>query len=178
MPLAETHGAMPLVYVSRHGDLHRTFQLLQDLASGEPVSPTAFSLSVHNATAGLFSIQQVLTKNITAISCGDAELIPALLEALGQCKPQEPKVMCVFCDEPPPDIYRDQANQPEFPYAIALIISLGDGWQLANIGSVIDSAEVISKPQPLELLTLLEGDVQDLSIRHNHINWLLSRSAQ
>ncbi|RYY02778.1 MAG: 3-oxoacyl-ACP synthase [Gammaproteobacteria bacterium] len=178
MPLAETHGAMPLVYVSRHGDLHRTFQLLQDLASGEPVSPTAFSLSVHNATAGLFSIQQGLTKNITAISCGDAELIPALLEALGQCKPQEPKVMCVFCDEPPPDIYRDQANQPEFPYAIALIISLGADWQLANIGSVTDSAEIISKPQPLELLTLLEGDAQDLSIRHNHINWLLSRSAQ
>src|SRR4051812_6705411 len=58
MPLADSQGAMPLVYVSRHGDLNRTLGLLQDLALGEPLSPTAFSLSVHNATAGLFSIQQ------------------------------------------------------------------------------------------------------------------------
>ena len=178
MPLAEAHGAMPLVYVSRHGDLHRTFQLLQDLAVGEPVSPTAFSLSVHNATAGLFSIQQGLTKNITAISAGDAELIPALLEALGQCKSQEPQVMCVFCDEPPPDIYRAHVNQPEFPYALALIISRGDNWQLASIGSAADSNEMTSKPQPLELLALLQGDAHDLSIRHNHTNWQLSRCAQ
>lgn len=178
MPLAETHGAMPLIYVSRHGDLHRTFQLLQDLAIGEPISPTAFSLSVHNATAGLFSIQQGLTKNITAISCSEAELIPALLEALGQCKTQEPRVMCVFCDEPPPDIYRAHVNQPEFPYALALIVSLGDTWQLTNLGSLNNATSTPSKLQPMGLLALLQGETRNLSIVHNHTNWQLSRSDQ
>ncbi len=176
MPLAETHGAMPVVYVSRHGDLQRTFQLLKDLASGEPVSPTAFSLSVHNATAGLFSIQQGLTKNITAISCGDADLIPALLEALGQCKPQEPKVMCVFCDEPPPDIYRAQVSQPEFAYAVALIISLDEGWQLSLAPDQTLASD--STPQALQLLALLKDDAHDLSVIHNHTTWQLRRSTQ
>jgi len=176
MPLAETHGAMPLIYVSRHGDLQRTFQLLKDLASGEPVSPTAFSLSVHNATAGLFSIQQGLTKNITAISCGDADLVPALLEALGQCNPQEPKVMCVFCDEPPPDIYGAQVSQPEFAYAVALIISLDEGWQLSLAPDQTPTSD--RTPQPLQLLALLRDDAHDLSVIHNHTIWQLRRSTR
>jgi hypothetical protein len=176
MPLAETYGAMPLVYVSRHGDLHRTVQLLEDLANSEPLSPTAFSLSVHNATAGLFSIQQGLTKNITAISCGDEELVPALLEALGQCNVHEPKVMCVFCDEPPPEIYRDQVSQPETPFALAIIVSRGTEWQLTQVHEqVVDSEQTI--PQPLGLASLLRGDSHGMVAKHNRVCWQLTRSA-
>lgn len=175
MPLAETHGAMPLVYVSRHGDLHRTVQLLKDLASSEPLSPTAFSLSVHNATAGLFSIQQGLTKNITAISCGDEELVPALLETLGQCSVQEPKVMCVFCDEPPPEMYRVQVSQPGIPYALAVIVSRGTDWQLAQVEEHIDSEQPIL--QPLGLVPLLRGDSHAMSVQHNRVCWRLGWSA-
>jgi hypothetical protein len=152
--------------------------LLKDLASGEPVSPTAFSLSVHNATAGLFSIQQGLTKNITAISCGDADLVPALLETLGQCHTNEPKVMCVFCDEPPPDIYRDQVSQPEFAYAVALIISCGEDWTLGVVGGEAEIPIVETKPQSLELLALLNGSTFDLQVVHNRTTWQLSRSVQ
>jgi hypothetical protein len=175
LPLAETHGAMPLVYVSRHGDLHRTFQLLKDLATSEPVSPTAFSLSVHNATAGLFSIQQGLTKNVTAISCSDQELIPALFEALGQCNVLEPKVLCVFCDEPPPDIYREQVSQPEFPYAVALIISRGTDWKVSSANDGFAGDESNPAPQPLALVPLLKGESHTLVVSHNKVSWLLER---
>jgi hypothetical protein len=180
MPLVETHGAMPLVYVSRHGDLNRTFQLLKDLCCGEPLSPTAFSLSVHNATAGLFSIQQGLTKNITAISCGDQELIPALLEAVGQCNADEPNVLCIFCDEPPPAIYNEQVTQPEIPYAVALIISRGEEWQLTNRGpsSNLTSKSTESTSQPLELLKLLQDHVPNVSVTHNNTCWQLGRGAR
>lgn len=44
------------VFSSRHGELERTVQLLQDILSGEDASPTAFSQSVHNTAAGLFTI--------------------------------------------------------------------------------------------------------------------------
>lgn len=179
MPLAEQHGAMPLIYVSRHGDLNRTFQLLKDLCTGEPLSPTAFSLSVHNATAGLFSIQQGLTKNITAISCGDQELIPALFEALGQCNADEPNILCVFSDEPPPAIYSEHVGQPEFPYAVAVILSRGDEWQLTNdIKSSGKSESLDTKPQPLQLLTLLQDQTTNLSIVHNSTSWQLGRCVQ
>jgi hypothetical protein len=47
---------VPTVFCSRHGEAARSVDLLLDLAKGEPLSPTSFGLSVHNATGGLFSI--------------------------------------------------------------------------------------------------------------------------
>lgn len=173
MPLAQTHGAMPLVYISRHGDLNRTLGLLEDMAKSEPLSPTAFSLSVHNATAGLFSIQQGLTSNITAISGGAQELVPALLESLGLCNAQTPQVLCVFCDEPTPDIYQHQADQPAHAYAVALILSAGQEWQLEQLGS--SAADLSTEPQVLQLLRALQGDVESLLLTHNGSDWRVRR---
>lgn len=174
MPLAQAHGAMPLVYVSRHGDLNRTLGLLEELARGELMSPTAFSLSVHNATAGLFSIQQGLTQNITALSGGAQELVPGLLECLGLCSLQTPQVLCVFCDETPPAVYQQQVDQPAQPYALALVIGAGTGWQLDNLGQG-DATTAASMPQALQLLQLLQGDGAELALANNGSQWRLRR---
>ena len=174
MPLANSYGAMPLVYVSRHGDLNRTLGLLEDLARKEPVSPAAFSLSVHNATAGLFSIQQGLTKNVTAISAGAEDLIPALLESIGLCDEQNPRVLCVFCDEPPPLVYQHQVQQPEQVYALALVVEQGDGWQLAHKAETIDLPQ--RQPQALQLLGLLQQQATVLELASHNSHWQLSRS--
>lgn len=175
MPLAQIHGAMPLVFVSRHGDLNRTLGLLQDLATGEPLSPTAFSLSVHNATAGLFSIQQGMTGNIIAISGGAEELVPALLESLGVCTAQAPQVLCVFCDEPPPAIYQPQVDQPVQPYALALVLGAGQDWRLVRADQG-DATALSPAPQALQLLDLLQAEGADLTLSSNGSRWQLHRS--
>lgn len=174
MPLAQTHGAMPLVYVSRHGDLSRTLGLLEELAKGEPMSPTAFSLSVHNATAGLFSIQQGLTQNITALSGGAQELVPGLLESLGLCSMQAPQVLCVFCDETPPAVYQQQVDQPAQAYALAAVIGAGNAWQLKNHGQG-DVTAATPMPQALQLLQLLQGGGAELALANNGSQWRLGR---
>lgn len=174
MPLAQTHGAMPLVYVSRHGDLNRTLGLLEELAKGEPMSPTGFSLSVHNATAGLFSIQQQQHLNITALSGGSQELVPGLLEAFGLCDLQAPQVLCVFCDETPPAIYQHQVDQPVQPYALAVIVGQGESWQLENSGEC-DATTASQLPQALQLLQLLQGEDVELALAHNGSQWRLGR---
>lgn len=173
MPLAHIHGPMPLVYVSRHGDLSRTVDLLRDLAQGELISPTAFSLSVHNATAGLFSIHQGLTKNITAISGGACDLVPALMESRGLCGPDEPKVLCVICDEPPPALYASQASEPQIAYAFAVVISPGQGWTLSAVGPLGTAAT--DKPQAWQLFELLERGGLDVVFACNGTDWKLSR---
>lgn len=182
IPLAEKHGAMPLVYVSRHGDLHRTLELLKDITKGELLSPTAFSLSVHNATAGLFSIHSGTTKNITAISCGTEELVPALLEAVGQCTAEDPKVLCVFCDEPPPTIYQEQAAHPDSPYAVAMIVGQGEDWQALSSPSE-NAAKPPFTSQSLAFVSLLENETTQLTaqlttqlvVTNNGTDWTLSR---
>ncbi|QEY17421.1 3-oxoacyl-ACP synthase [Cellvibrio sp. KY-GH-1] len=179
IPLVDTHGSMPLVYVSRHGDLNRTLGLLRDLAHAEPMSPTAFSLSVHNAIAGLFSIHQGLTANITAISGGRQDLIPALLEVLGLCHANGGPVLCVFCDEPPPDLYKLHVNQPEHAYALAIVVSAGSEWSLTSSGQVAENTEAAdANPQSLTLLTLLEDStLSTLTLPANGSVWSIQRSA-
>ena len=47
--------SLPLVFASRHGDLARTFAMLDGLARDEGLSPTQFGLSTHNAIAAQYS---------------------------------------------------------------------------------------------------------------------------
>ena len=43
---------VPTVYVSRHGEIISSLNMLRDLAAGTALSPTAFSHSVHNGVVG------------------------------------------------------------------------------------------------------------------------------
>ena len=71
-----------VVFASRHGELRRTTDILRNISAGEPVSPTAFSLSVLNAMTGVFGIARGDRSAASAISAGAETLGYALLEAL------------------------------------------------------------------------------------------------
>ncbi len=90
-----------IVFASRHGELRRTAGILADIENAEPVSPTAFSLSVLNAMSGVFSIARGDTSPAIAVSAGPATLGLALLEAHAQyvSDPASP-VLLVYADEP------------------------------------------------------------------------------
>lgn len=113
-----------LVFASRHGELNRTMVMLRQLAQGEPLSPTAFSLSVHNTAAGIFSILREDRSPATAIAAGDETLGCALLEASCQldAEPGLP-VLVVYGDEPLPEEYRGYATGPEPHHALAVLLA-------------------------------------------------------
>nr|WKF56961.1 hypothetical protein HUO10_001433 [Paraburkholderia busanensis] len=90
-----------VVFASRHGELRRTTDILRAISAGEPVSPTAFSLSVLNAMTGVFGIARGDRSAASAISAGAETLGYALLEAHAQyaAQPGAP-VLLVYADEP------------------------------------------------------------------------------
>ncbi|MGQ7936800.1 beta-ketoacyl synthase chain length factor [Paraburkholderia sp. D1E] len=90
-----------VVFASRHGELRRTTDILRTISAGEPVSPTAFSLSVLNAMTGVFGIARGDRSAASAISAGAETLGYALLEAYAQygTQPGSP-VLLVYADEP------------------------------------------------------------------------------
>jgi len=90
-----------VVFASRHGELRRTTDILRAISAGEPVSPTAFSLSVLNAMTGIFGIVRGDRSPASAISAGAQTLGFALLEAHAQFEsdPSSP-VLLVYADEP------------------------------------------------------------------------------
>jgi hypothetical protein len=103
---AQDASALRLVFASQHGELGYTVALLRALAAGEPLSPTAFSLSVHNAAAGLFSTVRADRAPSTAVAAGEETLGYGLLEAYCQwiAEPRQP-VLMVYGDEPLPVEY-------------------------------------------------------------------------
>jgi hypothetical protein len=90
-----------VVFASRHGELRRTTDILCSISAGEPVSPTAFSLSVLNAMTGVFGIARGDRSAASAVSAGAQTLGYALLEAYAQYATQpEAPVLLVYADEP------------------------------------------------------------------------------
>lgn len=170
-PLINQYGPMPLVFVSRHGECSRTLGLLEDLARGELMSPTAFGLSVHNSTAGLYSIHRGLTTSITALSAGPHNVLAGLLETLGVARQTRGKTLCVFCDEPPPDIYRSHVSQPTQSFALALVIESGEGWQLQREALSATQTEVLA------LVELLTARQTNLLLGNVGQAWRLSRTS-
>lgn len=120
----DIYGDIPAVFCSQYGEVGRSSGLLAALAGGEPLSPTEFSLSVHNAVAGVYSIGRKQTQNITAISAADEGLPMAILEALGILLTGTHKhVLCVIYDAPLPAPYPAEMNHCRTPFALALILS-------------------------------------------------------
>ncbi|WP_095156291.1 beta-ketoacyl synthase chain length factor [Pseudomonas sp. Irchel 3E13] len=130
-PLAEGLDDLPLVFVSRHGETPRTFDILSDLANGEPLSPTQFSLSVHNAVIGLWSILRGERSEMSAIAAADDGFEQGVLEAAGLLHDGAPAVLLIVAEETPPEAYRPWITDVPFAYAVGLLLTPGDDWSLS-----------------------------------------------
>ncbi len=102
----------PLVYASRHGEVGRSFKLLESLARDEGLSPRDFSLSVHNATTGLYSIFRGNTEPSVAIAAGLDTFPTALVEAAVQAADLARECLLVWVEEDLPEFYRPYLDGP------------------------------------------------------------------
>ncbi len=174
---------MPVVFSSAHGEICKSLEMLKAIQAGEGLSPTAFSLSVHNAIAGLFSIAYSNSREMTVIAPGLEGIAPAFIEALGLLYEnglhekglrENNEVLLVFYDEPIADFYPVapfNLNAP-FPCALALKVSLaGDGLpvRLSRSSESRDDGE-----HPVQLLAFLRfllGDEQSLTLGNQGRGW-------
>lgn len=118
--------ACPLVFASRHGDAERSLQLLADLIRGEPLSPTSFALSVHNAIAALSSIARSDVSNVVAVAAGRETALAGLTEAVALLADGHEEVLVVCYDAPLPVPYEGFEDEPACAHAWA--------WRVATAG--------------------------------------------
>ncbi|WP_178130363.1 beta-ketoacyl synthase chain length factor [Reyranella sp. CPCC 100927] len=121
-------GDARFVFASRHGEPDRTVEILQALTSGDLPSPASFSLSVHNALAGLLSVASRNHRGHTALAAGVDSFCYGLLEAVGCLAeaPDEP-VLLVAYDAPTPAPYDEFAALSAEPaMVLALLLSAAE----------------------------------------------------
>lgn len=124
----------PVIFASRYGDLGRSVELLTQLARSEPLSPTSFSLSVHNAIGALYSIARGDTASYGAIAAGEETVEAAFTEACGLLADGVPRVMVVVYDEPVPSPWERFSQDVAFPHAWACLLTAGTEGNTVRLG--------------------------------------------
>jgi hypothetical protein len=156
-------SACPTVFASRYGDMQRSIELMKQLASEATVSPTAFSMSVHNANAALFSIARGDRSNYSAVSAGAETAENAFVEALGLLMDGAHEVIVVYYDEPLPAPMAHFSPDGEFVRAWACRIGRADAGGVGvalHTGDALPSSEAAADatmPSDLALLDFLVG---------------------
>jgi hypothetical protein len=109
------------VFASRHGNINESIDLLDRLALRQPLSPTVFSHTVHNAQAALFSLAARNANGSSSIAAQADTFGCAWLEALAllEREPERP-VLLVIADVPLASAFAGLVDEPDASYGLAL----------------------------------------------------------
>ncbi len=118
-----------LLCVSRHGELARTFTLLQKLIQQQPLSPTDFSMSVHNTVAGLTTIVGQQPLPASSLAAGVDSFHAGLLEACATLQAVSGPVLLLYFEGSLPEFYRPWVAECEPPHAVAVVLAPGSQWR-------------------------------------------------
>lgn len=179
-------SGIPIVFSSRHGDVGRAVELLTQLARAEALSPAAFGMAVHNATAGLFSIARSDRANHVALAAGASSLEHAVIDACGLLADGAPQVLLVAGDCPLPEVFSQFEDCAEQPHAFAWLLSQADtdpvslSWQSEGDGdgasaSMLPGAQAM--PGALDVLRFVISGDAALTRSANRRRWCWSRNA-
>lgn len=150
---------IPTVFCSRHGEVVRSVTLLTDLAQDVALSPTAFGLAVHNASAGLFSIARADRASHQAVAAGASTIEHGVIDACSLLADGAPMVLLVAYDHRLPSLFAAFDDCHEQPHAWAwLMVPAADdpvclSWSPASAHGTADADGMPAElPGGLEIL--------------------------
>jgi hypothetical protein len=167
-----------LIFCSQHGDLTRLREMLDDISSGVELSPTTFSQSVHNASAGLFTIVSRSTAPMSALAAGRGTFVAGWLEAEGFLVAHPgARALLVTYDEPLPTEYASYCSQAACTYAVGLLLRHAVGQR----GVTLRPAQAKENDDPLPLAPLFLAWVlsseDSLQTSADGQGWIWTRTA-
>jgi len=165
-----------VVFTSRHGELERNQRILDALAQQHPISPTDFTMSVHNAAVGSLTIVAKAPLVSTSLSAGEDSFQQGLIEALVLVNSGYPRVLLVDFDNPIPDFYQPfmAPDTPNYPYAAALLLTAGDSLRCAGERAQ-DPLSPRALPQSLAFLHGWLSGRREFTITGERLCWRWSR---
>ncbi|OZG43752.1 beta-ketoacyl synthase [Aeromonas sp. A35_P] len=173
LSLLARHQVDSAIFVSRHGELARSMTLLQALADGQPLSPTDFSMSVHNTAAGLCSIQGKAAIPMSSLAAGENSLMAGLIEAVGALQAGARKVLLVAFEGPVPEFHHPWLGEEAPPHALGLVLEAGEQWCCEGVSPVVESTR--SLPQSLVLWRALLRSEPTLLLSDDRQAWRWQR---
>ncbi|MGN0895052.1 MAG: beta-ketoacyl synthase chain length factor [Succinivibrio sp.] len=164
-----------VIYSSDTGEMEHNYRVLNAVAQGEPCSPTDFSMSVHNAAVGNFTIISKSKIPSSSISAGADSFMMALAEAYSFLQSGFNKILLVDYCVRLPDFYSHylDENYPKFPYATGFVLTKGNE---VTVESIREKHEMSSfDPLSLEFLKKYLVNAPYFSLNGQRLRWKISR---
>lgn len=177
--LGDDISNIPCVFSSRHGDLHKTAKLIEDVASKSDLSPTHFGLSVHNAVVGLYSIFAKNKQAMTAISAGEDSLMMAIVDAYAKLESQNlEQILVVYTDQIVPEQYRHFVSDKEQTLSISFVLTKPkpDSTISLSFEKQSNTHQDGESYQPLDFLRFIHGGSAAVAIQSTRYQWQMSRN--
>lgn len=172
---------MPMVFASRYGDVERALGAIGELEAGEPLSPTVFAGSVHNAIGAMHSIIGAWRGNLVCIAAGTNSAAAGLVEAAGLLADGADEVLLACYDEPLPAPYEVFCDEPKALYAWAWRIASpcadAPTLRLARVPATASAGEPAALPAGLDVMRWLLGRQPRLVQPDGALAWVWSRDA-
>ncbi len=148
------NNTVPIIFSSTHGELSKSFKMMEQIEAGEEISPTTFSLSVHNAIARLYSIAFNNHCQTSVVAPGEEGIAAAFIEALGLLTEGEKEVLLVFYDEPLEEFYPSKPYRlsTEQTQAVALRLVLSGQGVPVRFSYLPETGDEGEQPVQLDLL--------------------------
>lgn len=162
------------IFISRHGELERTYKILDTLNHNQDISPTDFALSVHNTAAGLLTIIAKQAIPISSISAGQDGFHQGLIEAISLIKQGFKRILLIDFDGAIPDCYHSQITVTVPAYATGFIISQGNTCEaeaLVNLANEVVPYQA-AYPQSLAFLHGYLNKQPSFYLQGNKQHWL------
>ncbi|QJD59180.1 beta-ketoacyl synthase chain length factor [Pseudomonas sp. gcc21] len=161
-------SGVPVIHASRHGDVSSSLTMLGALEAGDPVSPSSFSMSVHNAVLGVYSIARQHRGPTQALGACGNEFEALIAEATGYLATGKQAVIALFSEGEIPQSLRSHTEFPPCPCVVALRLTAGTGQRLLS-----EPASSAQRPTPLQVIDWLSRDVASLTARQR---WFLEHA--
>ena len=180
----ELGADIPVVWTSRYGDAEKALALLKTQALDEPMSPTAFGLSVHNGIGAQHSILRSMHANAVCVASSHGAPEAGMVEAAGLLHDGAPEVLVVCYDEPLPVDYAGFHDEPVAEYAWGMLLrplckdEPGFMLQAMEIAQRPEEQDAVSAilPHGLDVLHfLLQTQRQHLVHAHASGQWMWER---
>lgn len=149
---------IPWIISSRYGDTGRRLNLLSNYAQGEMLSPTEFSMSVHNAIIGLYSTTTGNKHLHSALASGVHSFEAGLLESIALLKEKGGAVGYIYYDYLDVDQITGKLEDTNQVECVAMILREGTIGAMEIGYNMSSTNKILSKFNILNFLGFLNND--------------------
>lgn len=170
-----------IITSSRHGELAHTSELLMMIGKHEVLSPTLFAQSVHNTSAGSFSIIKKTNRPATSLSGGKDSFMMGLISSFIYLE-ENPKaqVLYISADTRVPQDFCIDLKETNIPFAVALLLKHRDSDSERRIAftesmhkNLLENE--LSLPQTLDFLEWFFSQRLDGNVLGHRKMWKVSK---